>query len=168
MQGGYGPEQRYQRDQWTLSHTGRFGFGTLDSSYMVNQTVTLGSKIPPSTPGAVAGSGRTLEVDSPVFDTKLVLPLGKHMATVGAQRWKAEMADGLAPKKFEFTQKALFVEDEWQVLKSIALTIGARHDDHSIFGGQTSRRAYAVWNAAPSWAVKGGVELKSRASGTAG
>ena len=153
----YGPEQKYNRDQWTLSHTGRFGFGTLDSSYMVNKTETLGRTIPPGTPGAVAGSARTLEVESQVFDTKLVMPLGKHMATVGAQWWKAEMTDGVAPKKFEFTQKALFVEDEWQVLENVALTFGARYDDHSIFGGQTSPRAYAVWNATPSWTVKGGV-----------
>ena len=157
LQGGYGPEQKYQRDQWTLSHTGRFGFGTLDSSYMVNKTETLGRTIPPGTPGAVAGSARTLEVESQVVDTKLVLPLGKHMATIGAQWWKAEMTDGVAPKKFEFTQKALFVEDEWQVLEQLALTVGARYDDHSIFGGQTSPRAYAVWNANPGWTVKGGV-----------
>ncbi|WP_035817333.1 TonB-dependent receptor domain-containing protein [Janthinobacterium sp. RA13] len=157
LQGGYGPEQKYNRDQWTLSHTGRFGFGTLDSSYMVNKTETLGRTIPPGTPGAVAGSARTLEVESQVFDTKLVMPLGKHMATVGAQWWKAEMTDGVAPKTFEFTQKALFVEDEWQVLENLALTFGARYDDHSIFGGQTSPRAYAVWNATPRWIVKGGV-----------
>ncbi|MDN2712387.1 TonB-dependent receptor [Janthinobacterium sp. SUN118] len=157
LQGGYGPEQKYKRDQWTLSHTGRFGFGTLDSSYMVNKTETLGRTIPPGTPGAVAGSARTLEVESQVFDTKLVLPLGKHMATVGAQWWKAEMTDGVAPKTFEFTQKALFVEDEWQVLDTVALTFGARYDDHSIFGGQTSPRAYAVWNATPGWTVKGGI-----------
>jgi len=157
LQGGYGPEQKYQRDQWTLSHTGRFGFGTLDSSYMVNKTETLGRTIPPGTPGAVAGSARTLEVESQVFDTKLVLPLGKHMATVGAQWWKADMTDGVAPSKFEFTQKALFVEDEWQLLENVALTFGARYDDHSIFGGQTSPRAYAVWNATTSWTFKGGV-----------
>ncbi|MGK5073755.1 TonB-dependent receptor domain-containing protein [Janthinobacterium sp. ZB1P44] len=157
VQGGYGPEQKYKRDQWTLSHTGRFGFGTLDSSYMVNKTETLGRTIPPGTPGAVAGSARTLEVESQVFDTKLVMPLGKHMATVGAQWWKADMTDGVAPKKFEFTQKALFVEDEWQVLENLALTFGARYDDHSIFGGQTSPRAYAVWNANPIWTIKGGV-----------
>ena len=157
VQGGYGPEQKYNRDQWTLSHTGRLGFGTLDSSYMVNKTETLGRTIPPGTPGAVAGSARTLEVESKVFDTKLVLPWGNHMSTIGAQWWKAEMTDGVAPKTFEFTQKALFAEDEWRLLESFALTLGARYDDHSIFGGQTSPRGYAVWNATPNWTVKGGL-----------
>ena len=157
VQGGYGPEQKYNRDQWTLSHTGRLGFGTLDSSYMVNQTETLGRTIPPGTPGAVAGSARTLEVESRVFDTKLVLPWGNHMSTIGAQWWKAEMTDGVAPTNFEFTQKALFAEDEWRLLESFALTLGARYDDHSIFGGQTSPRGYAVWNATPNWTVKGGL-----------
>src|SRR2546429_4588004 len=31
LQGGYGPEQKYNRDQLTLAHTGRFGFGTWDT-----------------------------------------------------------------------------------------------------------------------------------------
>ena len=155
--GGYATKQKYNRDQWTLSHTARLGFGTLDSSYMVNQTETLGRTIPPGTPGAVAGSARTLEVESRVFDTKLVLPWGNHMSTIGAQWWKAEMTDGVAPTIFEFTQKALFAEDEWRLLESFALTLGARYDDHSIFGGQTSPRGYAVWNATPNWTVKGGL-----------
>ena len=157
LQGGYGPKQKYNRDQWTLSHTGRLGFGTLDSSLMVNQTETLGRNIPPGTPGAVAGSARTLEVESKVFDTKLVLPWGNHMSTIGAQWWDASMTDGVAPEKFEFTQKALFAEDEWRLLENFALTLGARYDDHSIFGGQTSPRAYAVWNASPTITIKGGV-----------
>ena len=157
VQGGYGPRQKYNRDQYTLSHTGRLGWGTIDSSYMVNQTETIGRTIPPGTPGAVAGSARTLEVESRVFDTKLVLPWGNHMATIGAQWWQAEMTDGVAPAKFEFTQKALFLEDEWRLAETVALTLGARYDDHSIFGGQMSPRAYAVWSATPNWTVKGGV-----------
>ena len=52
LQGGYGPEQKYNRDQLTLAHTGRFGFGTWDTSFMVNRTETMGRTIPPGTPGA--------------------------------------------------------------------------------------------------------------------
>ncbi|MET0265598.1 MAG: TonB-dependent receptor [Duganella sp.] len=155
--GGYASEQKYKRDQYTLAHTGRLGWGTIDSSYMVNQTETIGRTIPPGTPGAVAGGPRTLEVESRVFDTKLVLPWGNHMSTIGAQWWKAEMTDGVAPRKFEFTQKALFLEDEWRLAEKLALTLGARYDDHSVFGDQLSPRAYAVWSATPNWTIKGGV-----------
>ena len=157
VQGGYGPEQQYKRDQATLAHTARLGFGTIDTSYMVNQTETLGRTIPPGTPGAVAGSARTLEVESKVLDSKIVLPWSTHMSTIGVQWWKAAMTDGVAPEQFTFTQKALFIEDEWQLADTVALTLGARHDHHSLFGGQTSPRGYLVWNATPNWTVKGGL-----------
>ncbi|MFC0251269.1 TonB-dependent receptor domain-containing protein [Massilia consociata] len=157
VQGGYGPQQKYNRDQLTAAYRGRFDFGTWDNSYMVNETETIGRTIPPGTPGAVAGSPRVLEVKSKVFDTKLLLPWGSHLTTIGAQWWDASMQDGVAPGRFEFTQKAVFLEDEWRIVDAFALTLGARHDRHSIFGGQTSPRAYAVWNASPHWTVKGGV-----------
>lgn len=155
--GGYASEQKYNRDQWSLAHTGRYGFGTWDTSYMVNRTETIGRTIPPGTPGAVAGGPRTLEVQSKVLDTKLVVPWSNHLTTVGGQWWDAEMEDGVAPGKFKFTQKAVFAEDEWSLAQSFKLTLGARYDHHSIFGGQVSPRVYGVWNAAPQWTVKGGV-----------
>lgn len=155
--GGYAPEQKYNRDQVTLAHTGRYGFGTWDTSYMVNQTETIGRTIPPGTPGAVAGGARTLEVESKVFDTKLVLPWSNHLTTVGGQWWDAEMSDGVAPGAFAFTQKALFAEDEWSLTDTFKLTLGARYDRHSIFGGKVSPRIYGVWNAAPQWTLKGGI-----------
>ncbi|MEW6761028.1 MAG: TonB-dependent receptor [Pseudomonadota bacterium] len=157
VQGGYGPKQKYNRDQATLSYRARLGFGTWDNSYMVNRTETIGRTIPPGTPGAVAGSARTLEVESRVFDTKLVAPWGDHLTTIGGQYWEAEMVDGVAPQTFAFTQKALFLEDEWRLAQNLLLTLGARYDDHSIFGGQTSPRGYLVWNASPRWTVKGGI-----------
>lgn len=157
VQGGYGPELKFNRDQFVLAHTGRYGFGTWDTSYQVNNTETIGRTIPPGTPGMVAGSARTLEVESRVFDTKLVLPWGRHLTTVGGQWWDAEMKDGVAPEAFAFTQKALFAEDEWSLTDAFKLTTGVRYDNHSIFGGKASPRVYGVWNAAPQWTLKGGV-----------
>lgn len=157
LQGGYGPEQKYNRDQFTLAHTGRYGFGTWDTSFMVNRTETLGRTIPPGTPGATPGAARTLEVESKVLDSKLVLPWGSHLTTLGGQWWDAEMKDGVAPSKFAFTQKALFAEDEWSLTDAFKLTLGARYDRHSLFGGKLSPRIYGVWNAAPQWTVKGGI-----------
>lgn len=158
VQGGYGPELKFNRDQVVLAHTGRYGFGTWDTSYQANRTETIGRTIPPGTPGAVAGSGRTLEVESKVFDTKLVLPWGgSHLSTVGGQWWDARMQDGVAPENFKFTQKALFAEDEWSLTDAFKLTMGVRYDKHSIFGGKASPRVYGVWNAAPQWTLKGGV-----------
>jgi outer membrane receptor for ferrienterochelin and colicins len=117
----------------------------------------MGRTIPPGTPGATPGAARTLEVESKVLDSKLVLPWGTHLTTLGGQWWDAEMKDGVAPNKFAFTQKALFAEDEWSLSDAFKLTMGARYDRHSLFGGKLSPRLYGVWNAAPQWTVKGGI-----------
>ena len=157
IRGGYGPEQKYTRDQLVLSYRARMSFGTWDNSYMINRTETAGRTIPPGTPGAVAGSPRQLEAESKVFDTKFLLPWAGHLSTIGAQWWDAAMRDGVAPQRFSFRQKALFVEDEWRLHNNVTLTLGSRYDRHSLFGGELSPRAYAVWLTAPQWTVKGGI-----------
>jgi outer membrane receptor for ferrienterochelin and colicins len=157
--GGYEPEQRYEREQYSLSHTGRFGFGTLDSSLMRNTTETHGRLVPAllNTPGIVAGGPRRLESENTIFDTRLLLPLGEHNLIVGAQYWEAEMIDGVVLDTFEHRMKSVFVENEWRMRDDLALTLGLRRDDHDKFGGHTSPRAYLVWNANDNWTFKGGV-----------
>ncbi|GBU14842.1 exogenous ferric siderophore receptor [Polaromonas sp.] len=157
IRGGYGPELRYNRNQVALAHTGRFGFGRWDSSLMRNNTETTGRNIPPGTPGAAPGSPRTLEVKSTVLDSKLVSAFGAHIMTVGGQWWDTSMRDAVAPGAFTFTQKALFMEDEWRLQDNLGITFGGRYDRHSTFGGHFSPRVYGVWTASPNWTVKGGV-----------
>lgn len=153
--GGYGPTQRYEREQAVLAWTGRFAAGTLDTSLMQSRTETQGRLIPPGVAGA--GSPRTLESENRVFDAKFVTALGPHKLSIGGQWWEAEMIDGVAPGKFDFDQWALFVEDEWQLGERFNLTAGVRRDDHSTFGGHTSPRLYLVFNASENWVIKGGV-----------
>ncbi len=163
---GYGPEQRFNRDQAVLAHTWRFGRGALQSSVMRNMTETLGRTLPPGTPGGPPGSGapdkeagapRTLESVNLVVDSKATWAFPGHRFTLGGQFWDAEMIDAVALNPFTSTQWSLFAEDEWRFLPSTALTLGARYDRHSSFGSQLSPRAYLVWNAASAWTVKGGV-----------
>ena len=159
--GGYAAEQKYNRDQWSLAHTGRYSFGVWDTSYMANTTETIGRINPLTLNGAGlpgAGLPRTLETTSKVLDTKLVTPWGNHLTTVGGQWIDAEMVDGVSTAgRWEFTQKALFAEDEWSLAETFKLTLGARYDHHSEFGSKVSPRVYGVWAAAPQWTVKGGV-----------
>ena len=65
--------------------------------------------------------------------------------------------DGVVSGTFNHTQWAVFAEDEWRFTDTLALTVGARHDDHSTFGSHFSPRAYLVWNPTDVWTVKGGV-----------
>ncbi|RYZ60252.1 MAG: TonB-dependent receptor [Proteobacteria bacterium] len=159
--GGYLPRQRYTRKQTALTHTGRFGFGVLESSVMQNNTETVGRTIPPGTPNRVQGADRTLEMKSTIVDSKLIVPIsagpGEHILTVGGQFYDGEMEDGVAASSFEFEQWAVFVEDEWRMIDSLALTLGVRHDDHSTFGEHSSPRAYLNYNLDPNWTFKGGV-----------
>lgn len=155
--GGYDEEQRYKRKQALLSYTGRLGFGTLDASYTRNNTETLGRLIPTGTPGKVAGSKRTLESENDIFDIKLFSQLGDHGMTVGGQYWEAEMIEGVLDNAFNHTMKSVFIEDEWRLHDSFALTLGFRRDSHSTFGVHDSPRIYGVWNVADGWTLKGGV-----------
>ena len=167
---GYTDELRFNRDQLALTHTARLGIGTLDSSLMRNSTETLGRTIPGTigvetkVPGAIGGADRELETTNLVFDTKLVAPMGDaHVGTIGAQWWKAEMTDGIAQETFEQKTWALFAEDEWRLRDDLALTLGARYDDHEAFGGHLSPRAYLVWNTTEYWTLKGGISRGYRA-----
>src|SRR5690606_10676238 len=157
---GYGPKQRFHRDQAALSYSWLFGSGQLQASLMRNTMETLGRTIPEGTPGGPPGSGApdkpagsppVLEPSDTVFDGKLVHHAASHRVTVGGQFWDARMVDGVALAPFEFTQWSLFIEDEWRLLSPLALTVGVRRDDHSAFGGHISPRAYLVWNATPQW-----------------
>ncbi|MGE8498763.1 MAG: TonB-dependent receptor domain-containing protein [Pseudomonas sp.] len=162
---GYDDELVFEREQFALSHTARLGFGTLDSSLTHNTTETIGRTIPGTRglaytgyPGIVAGNDRELKSTDLIFDTKLVSALGdSHIATVGGQYWDAEVTDGIASEDFQQTSWALFVEDEWRLRDDLALTLGARYEDHEAFGGHVSPRAYLVWNTTENWTMKGGV-----------
>lgn len=151
---GYQEELRFQRDQVTLAHNADLGFGRLESSYMVNETETLGRVLPD---GPNAGDDRVLEVENRVLDSKLITPIGNHMLSTGIQYWEAEMLDGVAPDKFEHTQWSVFGEDEWGMTDDLTLTVGARYDHHDQFGSHVSPRGYLVWRADDHWTLKGGM-----------
>lgn len=157
VQGGYQDELRFERQQYVAAHTARLGTFLVDSSLMRNTTATTGRTIPPGTPGRGAGDPRTLEATNTILDSKLIVAKGRHTLSVGGQWWDAHMVDAVAPAPYDFTQGALFAENEWRVSPTVSLTLGARYDDHSTFGGNTSPRAYAVYTPHPSWTVKGGV-----------
>lgn len=153
--GGYGNALEFNRDQVSLAHDWRLPFGQLSSNLSYGRTETIGRIIPDGVAGA--GGPRTLESENVIFDTKLYSQWRNHTFTVGGQYWDAQMVDGVAPDTFEHQQWALFAEDEWRFTDTLALTLGARHDDHSVFGAHFSPRAYLVWNATPEWTIKGGV-----------
>ncbi|ODT85608.1 TonB-dependent receptor [Phenylobacterium sp. SCN 70-31] len=153
--GGYADALEFSRTQYVLAHDWKLPFGVLESNISRGKTETKGRIIPNGVAGA--GGPRTLESVNTIFDSKLFSRWGNHTFTVGGQYWDAEMVDGVAPAPFAFTQWAVFAEDEWRFTEGLALTVGARRDDHSTFGSHFSPRGYLVWNANENWTVKGGV-----------
>ena len=120
---GYQDALRFNRDQVAIGHTGRLGFGTVESSLMHTTTETVGRTIPGGAIPRNAAARRTvywlseadrgrereLKTTNLVLDSKLVAPVGDaHVLTVGGQWWDAKLVDGLLPNSQSQTMWALF------------------------------------------------------------
>ena len=196
---GYLPEQKFTRDQWSLTHKGKWDIGNSEISLSYVDTANKGRTLPFSpeerarlqalwnaVPGGNANAklnnmtpaqraqleaflprpARVMETRQYTLDGKLDMPFGNHLVVVGGQYIDGEMEDGTfgmfgnnpqpgTTQKHEMT--SVFAEGNWALAPSFTLTTGVRHDDHNIFGGQTSPRVYGVWEHSPSWTFKGGV-----------
>ena len=49
---------------------------------------------------------------------------------------------------------AAYIQDLWDISKSLSLTAGVRYDHYSDFGGATDPRAALVWNFSKGWDLK--------------
>ncbi|NLY16916.1 MAG: TonB-dependent receptor [Gammaproteobacteria bacterium] len=162
---GYADELKFERTQYALSHTGRFGIGTLDSAITYNTTETLGRTIPGTIgtpyagyPDIIGGDNRTLKNKDLVVDSKLVSQFwDNHTSTIGGQYRHSKLEDGIAPDTFKQESAAVFAENEWRFHTDWALTLGGRWDRHQAFGSHFSPRAYLVWNTTDNWTLKGGI-----------
>lgn len=162
---GYADELKFERTQYALSHTGRFGIGTLDSAITYNTTETLGRTIPGTIgtpyagyPDIIGGDNRTLKNKDLVVDSKLISQFwDNHTSTIGGQYRHSKLEDGIAPDTFKQESAAVFAENEWRFHTDWALTLGGRWDRHQAFGSHFSPRAYLVWNTTDNWTLKGGI-----------
>lgn len=92
-----------------------------------------------------------------VLDGHASFKLGSHQITVGGE-WRDEtlINAGLKNGRDSAMHKALFVQDEIALTRTLMLTAGLRADNHQLFGSEVSPRAYLVWEASPALVVKGG------------
>lgn len=152
-------EQENNRDHWSLSHQGRWGWATSDVALYQETTSREGK----ATPDQTDIYGRKPEIRNRVLDAKLVVPTTYNVSTVGLQWQENQVIDwnqGLGDKvdyEFSVQQKALFAENEWSVTDTFALTGGLRMDNHEEYGNHFSPRVYGVWRATDQWTLKGGV-----------
>lgn len=152
-------EQENNRDHWSISHQGRWGWATSDVSLAYEKSSREGKASADQTDIL----GRKPTVENTVFDAKLVMPTERNITTAGLQWNDTTVTDwnqGLGDRKdyeFSVTQKALFAENEWSMTDSFSLTTGLRMDHHEEYGVHFSPRVYGVWRATDDWTFKGGV-----------
>lgn len=106
--------------------------------------------------GVVPIRSQSLRDDVVEGQGSLALAAGQ-LYTAGFE-WRDEQLDNevLPGGQGQVEHRAVFGQAELDLAPGLALTAGARHDDHERFGGEWSPRLYAVWTAAPGWVVKGG------------
>ncbi|MCL7929510.1 ligand-gated channel protein [Halomonas llamarensis] len=137
-----------------LTHSGRFDWGTSESYIQRERS---------------DNKSRDIEITNTTAKTSAVIPLGMHMVTVGANYEEESLEDSTTNRlpdsdrsEIENSQWAVFVEDEWMLTQSWALTGGLRVDDDDNYGSHLSPRLYSVWSMTPDWTLKGGVSTGYR------
>lgn len=145
----------YETTRFSVSHTGRWGFGQSDSyvKHEVFDNKTRHMKI------------RNTDVQSSWF-----VPLGEdHNLTTGVAYYYQDLTDKTGNQldtgitDIDRYQWAVFAEDTWQLASTVALTGGLRLDKDQNFGEHFSPRLYAVWNPTEKLTVKGGISTGFKA-----
>lgn len=159
------------RDHWSLSHTGRWGWTTSEISFSQEWAERTSYNWTPAQ-NAFVENVRSPEIRNSVLDAKFTTPFdlaGAHTLVVGGQYFDALLTDQNPGRrtgkdeKFQIAQWALFAEDEWRITDTFALTGGLRMDDHEVYGSHFSPRLYGVWHPMEQLTVKGGVSTGFRA-----
>ncbi|SBS35498.1 Colicin I receptor precursor [Marinomonas aquimarina] len=195
---GYALDQEFVRDQFSIRHEGKWGFGNSDITLHHIETSNNGRTLPLTGDEKllydqmIADNGgvkdgiedqlestflprpqRVMETRQTTLDAKFDSLVGDHLLVYGGQIMESEMEDGVfgmdssggqqAGKVQPHNQWSLFAEDNWDITEDVTLTGGLRYDDHEVFGGNVSPRAYANWRVNPAWTIKGGVSTGYKA-----
>lgn len=144
----------YERTNDAITHDGRYDFGS-STSYLQREEST--------------NPGRRMKMINTIADTHTQIVLGDHYLSVGGQYRYEDLQDqgnqlNVANRADQLTRWswALFVEDEWALTDSFALTGGVRMDRDQNYGSHWSPRLYGVWHPAEFWTLKGGVSTGYR------
>lgn len=138
---------RLERQNYSVSHNGRWSLANTEIRF-------YGEKVDNYSTSHITSENKTL-------DGKFILPVDaiNQTVTLGGELRKDDLSDpgnlkgsGSASAK----QHAVFIEDEWRILDSLALTAGTRMDNHEEYGTHWSPRAYLVYNATDEVTLKGG------------
>lgn len=126
----------YENSTISLSHTGRWDFGTSDT-YIKHEVYD--------------NKSRKMKIKNTDAQTSVIATLGEsHTATFGAAFNYQDLTDETGNQVSDLQdisrrQWSVFSEDEWRIVDDFALTLGLRLDDDENFGDHLSPRIYGVW-----------------------
>ncbi len=166
-EGAAGTYNRNPREHWSVSHEGRWRWGT--SNLAAYQETTRQIDYNEGADGHFTRRDRAPDIRNRTLDAKLAMPLGAHNLVVGGQWRDGRLIDQNPGRRdgenarFSIEQKAVFAEDEWRLGERFALTGGVRLDRHEIYGNHFSPRLYGVWHVTGELTLKGGVSRGFRA-----
>lgn len=149
----------YDRYSYAVGYLGDFDIINADISYTYDHTqrTSLFDSLSPAT------------VKNNNFNSKFSTFLDSHTLTLGYDFSKQAvkttfivsnaLKSGLkTPAEYSMKEHALFLEDEWEILRdTLYMTFGGRWTHNQYFGSHFSPRIYAVYNINDSWTIKGGV-----------
>lgn len=144
----------FDRQHYSLTHNGRWNFGTSNSYVQQEETKNL---------------SREMAITNTTLDSSWSMPvLDDHMLTVGAHYSHEDLKDSTTNRISDRStvdrwQYAFYAENEWQITETFALTSGIRMDRDKTAGQHLSPRLYGVWHMDDNWTLKGGVSTGFRA-----
>ncbi len=149
-------DNKYKRNNGSLRYTGEFDGGIIADLIVSHEKNNNYS--------------RNMIVKNTEVNGNVIIPMGTHTVTVGAQYLDEKLTD--TNNKFNTSTNttnnisrksyAFFIEDEWWLLDNVALTAGLRYDHDENFGSHWSPRLYGVWNIDEAWTLKGGISTGYR------
>ncbi len=101
----------------------------------------------------------TKAVDVVVDGRLTVEPFAGNRLSLGAEHRNEKLEDPTINAEGErsVNHAAIFVQDEWEVVRGATLTLGSRFDHHPAYGWRTSPRAYLVVEPVDGLVLRGGV-----------
>ncbi|MCQ4288771.1 TonB-dependent receptor [Pseudomonas stutzeri] len=147
--------QEMERTSLGLAHNGKWdGFDTRVRYYYEDVELADASALMTQFNAGRVGEA---EQKNHTIDGQISGFVAGNLITLGAERRRTEFSHNQnLGAETNVDQSALYLQDEFS-LGDLDVTLGARWDNHEVFGSEISPRAYGVYNLTDNWVIKGGV-----------
>jgi outer membrane receptor for ferrienterochelin and colicins len=142
----------FDREQYSLSHAGTWNWGE-------TSVRAYGTKLEKTNRRSSGTPVRPQILEDRTYDARTTINIGDANRLSLGGEWREEELFDTSMNRAGYDSvrhRGVFIQDELQLQRWL-LVLGTRFDDHDIFGGQNSPRAYAVYHATDNLTFKGGV-----------